>query len=119
MRKKQGRQTMVNKANKHYGSLRTVNLVEAYIVLASGVYITFRLAKDRTLQQHLVEVDRTRVMGQKMNLEIHPTVYREIRAAAFQAIMRHRSHFRLPAPPIEHRYTKPHQLQLPLVSPVR
>jgi hypothetical protein len=94
-----------------FGSLRRCDRAEAEVVLASGVYITFRLETWKAPgQQNLVEVLRTRkgaARGDSILVDA-----RELQAArheAFRAIMAHRATMLLPPPPVELRF-RPRQL---------
>lgn len=105
---------MANNA-KCYGNIRYVRRTEAQLVLASGIYLTFSLKMEHDQQRQLVEIEKSRVKGQKFDLEIHPALYASARKAAFEAIIAHRATFHLPAlPPVEERYRPAYQLVLPL-----
>lgn len=99
---------------KSYGSLRRVDCVEAEVVLASGVYLTFRLDTARAATVgNLVEIKRYRLhMQPRQSILVNAYVLQKVRKAAFNAIMSHRGNMSLPAPkPI--RPPKPYQPKLP------
>jgi len=81
---------------KTYGSIRRTDCTEAQIVLASGVYLTFRLAADRNTLQSLIEVDRRRMhMRPRESILVDARLLTEARRAAFDAILKHRAAMRL------------------------
>lgn len=97
---------------KILGSLRRADCAEAEVVLATGVYLTFRLETWKSpTKWNLVEVNRAR-KGSKHgdSILVDAGLLRSARQEAYRAIMAHRATMgRLP-PPIEERYRKPHQL---------
>jgi hypothetical protein len=97
---------------KILGSLRRSSFTEAEVVLATGVYLTFRLdANKQPFKENLVEVKRFR-MGSAPGdfIVVDPRLLRSARQEACRAIIAHRATIiRLPEP-VEQRYRKPHQL---------
>ena len=99
---------------KSLGSLRRVDCIEAEVVLASGVYLTFRLDASRAATVgNLVEVRRSRMdMQPRESILVDARILQKARAAAFDAIIAHRTKMHLPAPkPV--RPPKPYQPKLP------
>lgn len=103
---------------KILGSLRRADWTEAEIVLATGVYLTFRLDPNKQPYRHnLVEVKRAR-MGSRHGdkIDVDKWLLQSARKEAHRAILAHRATIiRLPDP-IEERYRKPHQLSFTLVQ---
>lgn len=99
-----------------YGSIRRSDCAEAELVLANGVYITFRLETwKRPLQQNVIEVSRYR--KNRTRNEFIPLDARLLaiaRKAALCAILTHRAKMHLPVPPIQLRRARPVQLRLPI-----
>src|SRR5690349_2759515 len=77
---------------KTLGTIRRTDCVEAELVLASGVYLTFRLPADRTVINSLIEVQRsTKSMRPRESILVDAHTLQLARKAAFDAILRHRS----------------------------
>ncbi len=85
---------------KTIGSLRRVDCIEADVVLASGVYLTFKLDVSRVATVgNLVEVKRWRMhMQPRQSILVDAYTLQRARRAAFDAIMSHRAKMRLPLP---------------------
>ena len=102
---------------KNLGSLRRVDCVEAEVVLASGVYLIFRLdtAKEPCVR-NLIEVSRSRQnMRPRESIVVDAWVYLETKRAVVKAILAHRQKMRLPPPPSKpRRRGTEHQYILPL-----
>ena len=93
MRLKQGRQM------KTLGSIRRSDCVEAELVLASGVYLTFRLAAGKSSLNSLIEVKRTRrYMRPRESIRVDAHMLQKARRAALDAILAHRQAMHMHAP---------------------
>jgi len=82
------------------GSLRRVDCVEAEVVLACGVYLTFRLDYAKPPEaRHLVEVSRSRKGARpRESIPVDAYTYLETKRAVVKAIAGHREKMRLPPP---------------------
>jgi hypothetical protein len=97
-----------------YGSIRRSDCAEAEVVLANGVYLTFRLETwKRPLQQNVVEVKRGRMNRRNESIPLDARLLAIARKAALRAILTHRAKMHLPVPPVELRLVRPVQLRLP------
>lgn len=79
------------KMTKNLGSIRRVDCVEAELVTADGVYLSFRLPPEKRTLNHLVEVRRSRLnMRQRESILVDAHTLGLARRAALEAILRHR-----------------------------
>lgn len=102
---------------KTLGNLRRVDCVEAEVVLACGVYLTFRLdTRKAPGVRNLVEVSRTRMgMRPRESILIDGGTYLAVKRGVLAAILAHRAKMALPPPkPQAVRVTPEHQYRLPL-----
>lgn len=83
---------------KTLGSIRRADCVEAELVLASGVYLTFRLDTSKVDLRSLVEVKRTRAHARHHeSILIDARLLQAARRAALDAILKHRKAMHLKA----------------------
>lgn len=96
-----------------YGSLRRCDCGDAEIVLATGVYLTFRLTRNaKPVPQNLIETSRRRMgVPQGIAIAVPGILLQHARREAFRAIMAHRTAMRLP----DISYRRPEQLRFPLI----
>ena len=82
------------------GNLRRVDCVGAEVVLASGVYLTFRLDYRKSPEvRHLVEVSRSRKGARpRESILVDAHTYLETKRGVVKAIAAHREKMRLPPP---------------------
>ena len=84
---------------KSFGTIRSTNCVEAEVVLASGVYLTFRLDAGKSTLNNLIEVKRFRLhMQPRESILVDAYVLGKARRAALDAILAHRRAMHLPVP---------------------
>ena len=102
--------------SKTLGSIRRTDCAEAEVVLANGVYLIYRLETWKSpATRNLVEVSRKRMGGkQGDSILLDACLVQKVRRGAYDAIMSHRNAMHLPPPPVELRFSRPHQLTLPL-----
>ena len=90
---------MQNTQKREYlGSIRRVDCVEAEVVLASGIYLVFRLAvtNEPTLR-NLIEVNRMRKgVPPRTMFPIDGILYGWVRRGVLRAILEHRAKMHLP-----------------------
>ena len=97
------------------GSLRHVDCAEAVVVLASGVYLEFRLdPKKEAVTRNLIETKRYRLgVPPRTSILVDGDVYQETRVAVVEAIRAHRAKVYLP-PALREVHRQPYQFLLPL-----
>ena len=97
---------------KTLGTIRRSDCVHCELVLASGVYLTFRLDVRTTSLNYLVEVKRERkCMRPREVILVDAHTLRLARKAALRSILAHRAKMHLPALRIQ---TSPRARQLSL-----
>jgi len=102
---------------KKLGSLRRVDCVEAEVVLASGVYLVFRLDTGKTPSvRNLIEVSRSRKGARpRESILVDGGTYLAVKRGVLQAILAHRAKMNLPPPrPRSVPVSRGHQYRLPL-----
>jgi hypothetical protein len=106
------------KTAKTLGSLRRVDCVEAEVVLASGVYLVFRLDTAKSAEvRNVIEVSRTRMGARpRESIQIDSVTYLAVKRGVLEAILAHRAKMHLPPPaPRVIPVGGGHQYRLPLV----
>ena len=83
---------------KYCGSLQRVDCAEAVVVLASGIYLEFRLdPKKEAVTGNLMETRRYRLgVPPRTSILVDGDVYQETREAVVEAIKSHRAEMYLP-----------------------
>lgn len=101
---------------KTLGSLRRVDCVEAEVVLASGVYLVFRLdTLKRATVRNLIEVSRRKIGAQpRESILVDGGTYLAVKRGVLAAILAHRAKMALPPPrPRVIPVSPGHQYRLP------
>lgn len=100
--------------SKPLGSIRRVDCVEAEVVLANGIYLSFRLSSEFSDVGHLQETRRTRMGATpRQSILIDARFLQVVRREVVKRILAHRAAMNLrPAPKQPNR--KEHQFSLVL-----
>ena len=98
---------------KYLGSIRRVDCAEAVVVLASGVYLEFRLdPKMEAVTRNLIETKRYRMgVPSRTSILVDGYIYHQVKQEIVKAIKAHRAKMQLP-PALRAVSCHPYQLSL-------